>query len=290
MLRVLNHELGADFDTAEFEHRAFYDRTAHWIEMHLVARSPQQVSIPGIGIVPFAQGETLRTEISAKYDEASVARAVPGRGPAARGLAQRRRPAVRPGGRIAGVTRTSVRALAADLAERIFAAPASASLTPRRVGAEVELIPVGRVDRPAGGHRGRPGRDAAVPSPLRRPRLVARDADRQGHALLRAAGRRHAHLRAGRPARVQLPAVPLAEPAPGPAARHDRAAPRGGRERGDRPAHRRSGSGQFAGAGAAAAAQPALRPDGRVPGQREPARRPDDAADRRVPDRSGPRR
>jgi glutamate--cysteine ligase len=40
------------------------------------------------------------------------------------------------------VTRTSVRALAADLAERVFAAPASASLTPRRVGAEVELIPV----------------------------------------------------------------------------------------------------------------------------------------------------
>lgn len=40
------------------------------------------------------------------------------------------------------MTRTSVRALAADLAERIFAAPASASLTPRRVGAEVELIPI----------------------------------------------------------------------------------------------------------------------------------------------------
>jgi glutamate--cysteine ligase len=32
--------------------------------------------------------------------------------------------------------------LAADLAERVFAAPASASLTPRRIGAEVELIPV----------------------------------------------------------------------------------------------------------------------------------------------------
>ncbi len=40
------------------------------------------------------------------------------------------------------MTRTSVRTLAADLADRIFAAPASASLTPRRVGAEVELIPV----------------------------------------------------------------------------------------------------------------------------------------------------
>ena len=33
-------------------------------------------------------------------------------------------------------------ALAADLAEHAFAAPARASLTPRRIGAEVELIPV----------------------------------------------------------------------------------------------------------------------------------------------------
>jgi glutamate--cysteine ligase len=33
-------------------------------------------------------------------------------------------------------------ALLADLAERVFAAPASASLTPRRVGAEVEFIPI----------------------------------------------------------------------------------------------------------------------------------------------------
>jgi L-histidine N-alpha-methyltransferase len=72
MLRVLNHELGADFDPAAFEHRAFYNRAAHWVEMHLVARRPQQVTIPGIGVVQFAQGETLRTEISAKHDEASV--------------------------------------------------------------------------------------------------------------------------------------------------------------------------------------------------------------------------
>jgi glutamate--cysteine ligase len=35
-------------------------------------------------------------------------------------------------------------ALAADLAEHAFAAPARASLTPRRIGAEVELIPVER--------------------------------------------------------------------------------------------------------------------------------------------------
>jgi L-histidine N-alpha-methyltransferase len=73
MLRVLNHELGADFDPAAFEHRAFYDRNAHWIEMHLVSRRPQRVTIPGVGVVSFGMGETLRTEISAKYDEASVA-------------------------------------------------------------------------------------------------------------------------------------------------------------------------------------------------------------------------
>ena len=73
MLRVLNHELGADFDPAAFEHWAFYNRREHRIEMHLVARRAHQVSIPGIGVVGFEQGETLRTEISAKYDEASVA-------------------------------------------------------------------------------------------------------------------------------------------------------------------------------------------------------------------------
>ena len=37
MLLVLNHELGADFDPTRFEHRAFYDRVAHRIEMHLVS-------------------------------------------------------------------------------------------------------------------------------------------------------------------------------------------------------------------------------------------------------------
>ena len=40
------------------------------------------------------------------------------------------------------MSRATVAALAADLATRAFSAPAPASLTPRRVGAEVELIPV----------------------------------------------------------------------------------------------------------------------------------------------------
>ena len=72
VLRVLNRELGADFDEAEFAHRALYNADEHRIEMHLVARTPQRVAIPGAGTFHFAAGETVRTEISCKYDRATV--------------------------------------------------------------------------------------------------------------------------------------------------------------------------------------------------------------------------
>jgi len=72
MLLVLNHELGADFDPRAFEHRAFYDTVAHRIEMHLVSSRDQVVEIPGMNPVAFAAGESIRTEISTKYDRASV--------------------------------------------------------------------------------------------------------------------------------------------------------------------------------------------------------------------------
>jgi L-histidine N-alpha-methyltransferase len=73
MLLVLNHELGADFDAEAFEHLAFYETVTHRIEMHLVSTLEHEVRIPGIGLVPFAQGESIRTEISCKHDRASVA-------------------------------------------------------------------------------------------------------------------------------------------------------------------------------------------------------------------------
>jgi L-histidine N-alpha-methyltransferase len=72
MLRVLNHELGADFDPLFFDHLAFYEPVAHRIEMHLVSTRAQVVRIPGLGEVSFAKGESIRTEISAKFDRASV--------------------------------------------------------------------------------------------------------------------------------------------------------------------------------------------------------------------------
>lgn len=72
MLQVLNRELGADFDLSAFAHRAFYDEQLHRIEMHLVSARDQAVTIPEIGRVALARGETIRTEISCKYDRAAV--------------------------------------------------------------------------------------------------------------------------------------------------------------------------------------------------------------------------
>jgi L-histidine Nalpha-methyltransferase len=72
MLRVVNARAGTDFDPGAWEHRAFYDRTLHRIEMHLVSRRAQTVTVPGEGRFEVAAGETIRTEISAKHDRGSV--------------------------------------------------------------------------------------------------------------------------------------------------------------------------------------------------------------------------
>ena len=72
VLRVINRDIGADFDLRKFEHRAFYDRALHRIEMHLISTDDQTVTIPGVGVVAFAGGESIRTEISCKYDRATL--------------------------------------------------------------------------------------------------------------------------------------------------------------------------------------------------------------------------
>lgn len=73
-LRVLNRELGTDFDLDSFRHKAFYDAAHGRIEMHLVSLRPQLVRIPDCGMVAFREGESLRTEISCKHDRASLER------------------------------------------------------------------------------------------------------------------------------------------------------------------------------------------------------------------------
>ncbi|HUG42345.1 MAG TPA: L-histidine N(alpha)-methyltransferase [Longimicrobiales bacterium] len=73
VLHVLNRELGADFDVNAFRHRAFYDPEKRRIEMHLVAGRAMTATVPGAGAFAFAAGETVRTEISCKYDRDAVA-------------------------------------------------------------------------------------------------------------------------------------------------------------------------------------------------------------------------
>ena len=75
VLRVINRVLGADFPLARFEHRAVWDADNEWIEMHLVAAEPLAVTIPGASLtVRFEAGESIRTEISAKFRREGVER------------------------------------------------------------------------------------------------------------------------------------------------------------------------------------------------------------------------
>jgi dimethylhistidine N-methyltransferase len=66
LLPRINRELGADFDLDGFEHRAFYNAERHRIEMHLVSKERQKVSIAG-RVIEFRPGETIHTENSYKY-------------------------------------------------------------------------------------------------------------------------------------------------------------------------------------------------------------------------------
>jgi L-histidine N-alpha-methyltransferase len=68
VLRVINRELGADFDPDGFQHVASWDARHEWIEMRLRASRPYRVTVPALDLtVDFAEGEELRTEISAKF-------------------------------------------------------------------------------------------------------------------------------------------------------------------------------------------------------------------------------
>ncbi|WP_228771374.1 L-histidine N(alpha)-methyltransferase [Actinokineospora iranica] len=68
VLHVLNRELGADFDPADFEHVACWDAENEWIEMRLRAKKALTATIAALELgVAFAEGEEMRTEISAKF-------------------------------------------------------------------------------------------------------------------------------------------------------------------------------------------------------------------------------
>jgi dimethylhistidine N-methyltransferase len=67
LLTRLNREFDADFDPQRFEHHAFFNPGPRRVEMHLVSRETQVVSV-GDEFVPFDEGESIWTESSYKYD------------------------------------------------------------------------------------------------------------------------------------------------------------------------------------------------------------------------------
>ncbi len=68
LLVRMNTELLANFDLAAFDHRAIWNRQERRVEMHLVSRERQEVSIPRAGCtVHFEPGEFIWTESSYKF-------------------------------------------------------------------------------------------------------------------------------------------------------------------------------------------------------------------------------
>jgi L-histidine N-alpha-methyltransferase len=68
VLHVINHALDADFAPDRFDHVALWDDDEEWIEMRLRSNGVQHVTVGGLDLdVSFAEGEEMRTEISAKF-------------------------------------------------------------------------------------------------------------------------------------------------------------------------------------------------------------------------------
>lgn len=68
VLHVLNREVGADFVPEWFDHVALWNAEREWIEMRLRASRPMRVTVRDLGLeVDFAEGEEIRTEVSAKF-------------------------------------------------------------------------------------------------------------------------------------------------------------------------------------------------------------------------------
>ena len=74
VLHVINRELGATFDVDAFAHVAVWDADQEWIEMRLRSLREQRVDVPALDLTAtFTEGEELRTEISAKFRQETVA-------------------------------------------------------------------------------------------------------------------------------------------------------------------------------------------------------------------------
>jgi dimethylhistidine N-methyltransferase len=66
LLLRINHELGGNFELAQFDHLAFYDKANNRVDLRLVSRRNQTVEI-GSDAFDFRTGEPIHTEYSHKY-------------------------------------------------------------------------------------------------------------------------------------------------------------------------------------------------------------------------------
>ena len=73
--KILNRELGGDFDVQSYEHVAIWDPENEWIEMRLRSTAAAQVTLSELGLdIVLEPGEEIRTEISAKFRRAGIER------------------------------------------------------------------------------------------------------------------------------------------------------------------------------------------------------------------------
>ena len=73
LLRILNRELGADFDPRNFVHEAVLNRAAKRIEMYLVSGCRQSVYFHALHAgMELEAGERILTELSHKYDWSDI--------------------------------------------------------------------------------------------------------------------------------------------------------------------------------------------------------------------------
>jgi len=75
ILRVLNRELGADFDLGRFRHRAVFNEEEKRMEMYLQAETDMSVNIGSLAIeVYLEKGEGILTEICRKFTREDMER------------------------------------------------------------------------------------------------------------------------------------------------------------------------------------------------------------------------
>ncbi len=73
VLNVLNRELGADFNPANFQHEAEFNSAHNRIEMHVVSNCDHVVHLQKIDEeITFHQGDSILTEVSHKFTVASL--------------------------------------------------------------------------------------------------------------------------------------------------------------------------------------------------------------------------